>query len=122
MFVLLNPKVKSSVSDDSFQLIEDFQLPRSCKTVILNLNNNSDAIKTNCCEHLVVYDDLLVDYDNLTVTDEKILSMEGDNKNIDEMNAESDDSNEAVWYNSTIFMRGFKDVLVKGKSIWNVDV
>lgn len=119
MFVLLNPKVKSTVPDDSFQLIDDFQLPRSCKTVILNLSNNSDSIKTNCCEHLVVYDDLLADYDNLKVTDDKIVSMEGDNKNMDEMSVESDDIHESVWYNSTVFVRGFKDVLVKGKSIWN---
>lgn len=115
MFVLLNPKVKSPALDDLFQLNEDFRLPRSCKTVILNLKNISDSIKTNCCEHLVVYDDLLADYDNLTVTDGNIPAMELDEKVVNDLA----DINDAVWYDSTVFVRGFKDVLVKGKSIWN---
>lgn len=119
MFVLLNPKVKPTASDDLFQLNEDFRLPRSCKTVILNLQNISDSIKTNCCEHLVVYDDLLADYDNLKVTDDKTVSQEADEEIVNERSKDLTDINEAVWYNLTTFVRGFKDVLVKGKSIWN---
>lgn len=122
MFVLLNPKVRPQVSDDLFQLNEDFRLPRSCKTVVLNLQNISDSIQTNCCDHLVVYDDsdLLADYDNLKVTDDKLASTEADeDKTVDGRNVQSIDINESDWYNSTVFVRGFKDVLVKGKSIWN---
>lgn len=121
MFVLLNPKVKPTQPDEMFQLLEDFRLPRSCKTVILNLKNNSDSIKTNCYENLVVYDDLhlLADYENLTVTDDKVVAIDVDEKTVDERDVDLNDINEAVWYNSGIFVRGFKDVLVKGKSIWN---
>lgn len=122
MFVLLNPTVKPPpVSDDLFQLNEDFRLPRSCKTVVLNLQNISDSIKTNCCDHLVVYDDtdLLADYDNLKVTDDELAP--ADKINAADVRSEhySRDVNESVWYNSTVFVRGFKDVLVRGKSIWN---
>ncbi|KAG4067272.1 hypothetical protein HA402_000263 [Bradysia odoriphaga] len=117
MFVLLKPKVAPSKTDDSFQLTEDFRLPRSCKTVILNLQNTSNSIKANCCEHLVVYDDLLTDYGNLSVTDEKLVPGEDDDEN--EMNDDSTGKGATSWYNSTVFVRGFKDVLVKGKSIWN---
>lgn len=117
MFVLLNPKMKSTDSNDSFQLIEDFRLPRSCKTVVLHLKNVSDdATRTNCCENLVVYDDLLTDYENLKVTDDKFESLSAND--VDET-TDSSDINSTNWYNSTVFVRGFKDVMVKGKSIWN---
>lgn len=119
MFVLLNPKVKPAKTDDSFQLTEDFRLPRSCKTVILNLTNISNSIKSNCCEHLIVYDDLLTDYDNLKVTDDKLVPAEAADDNANDVNNDSSDMSGRDWYNSTIFVRGFKDVLVKGKSIWN---
>ncbi len=119
MFVLLHPKVKPPETDDLFQLSEDFRLPRSCKTVILNLQNTAASIKTNCCEHLVVYDDLLADYDNLKVTDDKIDLVEVDDEKATERNNDLSGINAVAWYNSTVFVRGFKDVLVKGKSIWN---
>lgn len=120
MFVLLNPKVKPAKTDDSFQLTEDFRLPRSCKTVILNLQNKSHSIKSNCCEHLIVYDDLQADYDKLTVTDDELeAETEATDDKVNEMTEDFNEISATDWYNSTIFVRGFKDVLVKGKSIWN---
>ncbi|KAJ6632728.1 hypothetical protein Bhyg_17218 [Pseudolycoriella hygida] len=115
MFVLLNSKVKpSNMCEDRFQLYEDFRLPRSCKTVVLNLRNTSPPTKMNCCEHLVVYDDLL--NDSLNVVDKQMASME---INCDKSDDVTDDITGMGWHGSTVFVRGFKDVLVKGKSIWN---
>lgn len=117
MFVLLNPKAKAlPPDDDSFQLIEDFRLPRSCKTVVLNLQNTTKSTLLNCCEHLIVYDDLLTEYNNLKVTDEIAVFL---NDSDNDRNNGTDDINETIWFNSTVFVRGFKDELVRGKSIWN---
>lgn len=105
------------MTDDLFRLHEGFRLPRSCKTVFLNLMNTAAPTRKNCCQELIVYEDMVADYSNLNVGD-----MMEDDKIINDTNTNGDLINidDAVWYESTVFVRGFKDVLVKGKSIWNV--
>lgn len=116
MFVLLRPKVLP-VTSDSFQLNEGFRLRRNVKIVCLNLMNISAPLRTNCCEHSV-YNDMVAGYQNLNVTDNNNGTVEIDGQIVDDMN-HLNDINKGVWYESTTFVRGFKDVLVRGHSIWN---
>lgn len=116
MFVLLHPKGRPTVCDETFQLSERFQLPRSCNTFVLNLLNCSEGIKANCCQNLVVYDDMCDDYNNLKVADDKIDPMEFNE--MVEINSLNDIS-DATWYQSNKFARGFNKDSGKIKGFWD---
>lgn len=111
VFVLLQPK-STTFTSDNFHYKESFQLPVNCKKIILNLinssNNDNMENNKNCCNDLIVYNE----FENIKISNE--LSSNDIEKNCKEM------ANDDRWYESNIFIRGYKDVLVKGKNIWTV--
>lgn len=101
---------------EHFVKLEDYELPlHSCKTTVFNLRNVSEQEHTNCCQDLIVYKDLSnfdITQSNIGNTTTKVTKPEtGTTENYDNLE-------NRVWYEMNTFVKGFKDVLVKGKSIW----
>lgn len=107
MFVFIKPKCPDTFPSDVKFIRRDFGiLPLStCRTTILNINNPTENLSINCCKNLNVYSD--APHVNLieTITDE--------NKVIDSAHA-----NASIYYECNVSVKGFKDQLIKGKSIW----
>lgn len=110
VFVLLQPK-HANFKSDHFHYKESFYLPDNCKKVILNLINTKENFgnNANCCNDLVVFNE----FDGIKISN--VLS-----PNNLEKNSDKKITNEDRWYESNFFIRGYKDVLIKGKNIWTV--
>lgn len=93
MHVLIkHPAVPSETFGDdltNLKRLGDFKTPVSCHNVIIHLKNSND---------FQIFDD----FQNLTV-------------NVNETKTESESS----WYQSQIVVKGFNDILINNKSIWN---
>lgn len=116
MHVLLRVK-DAKMESDSMEEISCFQLPRSCKTFLIDLNDNKkdqNFITCRCVEQEIrVFDDLdcglEVQCSQMTITDEVIV----------ECPPESLESITAgKWFQLESVVKGFKDVLSNGKKIW----
>lgn len=108
MFVLIHKRDDSSSNvNDLFQK-SNFFIPNKCRKFILNIQNKTDdmgvAITPDCCRYMNVYNGL----NNLNIVVPK------ESSNTDERNA----NEKYAWFESKIVVKGFKDVLVRGKSIW----
>lgn len=119
VYVLLK-STKSSAADfdasEHFHCKDSFYLPNNCKTIILNLVNATEPSKLNkenCCIDLVVFSE----FDNIVISSRRD-SFDG---NCDVAEPPSVLCEKDVWYESSIFLKGYKDVLVKGNSIWTVE-
>lgn len=125
MFMYLCPRSPVAAIDlEHFIRLENYELPlQSCKTTVFNLRNDSEQQHTNCCQDLIVYRDksnldfcdLETDMGNATtkVTKTNTAAIENYTLNIYDILLEH-----RVWYEMNTFVKGFKDVPVKGKSIW----
>lgn len=115
VYVLLKSKSSADFASEHFDCKDSFYLPGNCRSVILNLVNATDTsteTKENCCNELVVFSE----FDNIAITTRRDVV---DGNRSDERTLEL--CNKDVWYESSIFLKGYKDVLVKGKSIWTVE-
>lgn len=103
MFVLLK-KSTGTIDNDFFQAKDYKGVSIKCKTIILNiLPEFNSEIDLNCCKDISIFQDMT----NLNL-----------NKREDEKNQKSDKNVETSWFESKVTVKGFKDVLVKGKRIW----
>lgn len=103
MHVLL--KSKQKISDEHFQQHDTFKLPSMCRVTMLNIVNDSDDNHHNCCQNLLVYDD--VEETTLTI---------GEKSKTATNSIESELSSK--FYECDVLIKGFKNMLVKGQSIW----
>lgn len=77
--------------DEDANLIElrNFKLPRSCRERLIRIRNSSDF-------------KIFEEFQDISLSEKP--------------SAKDDD--DEIWYQSKIFVKGFKDVLVDGQSIW----
>lgn len=155
MFVFLKPKHTSEpiflqTTNEQFKRHDNFKLPQSCRTTILNIENNCNNLSVNCCKDLFVFsDNKQINVDpKLTeqggnIEQNKTDSNGSDDFNVMEVpNAEKTVESTYVkrieckstvnhydttkkenvtitsFYECKISVKGFKDQLIKGKSIW----
>lgn len=115
MFVFLSPRDRRHRCDiEYFSEHNEYALPiRNCRTAIFNLVNETQITpnSSNCCQDMIVFKDL----GNLHISDDdtKATALKTDDS-IDGWHADGD----RVWYELDTFVKGFKDVMVKGKTIW----
>lgn len=112
MYVFLKPKYKPSYDDfatsEHFEWRDRFELPANCRITVLNIENTNQSTDENCCKNLNVFNDALE-------IGERILT---------EVNAapptaiENEMHTINGFYECKISIKGFKDQLIKGKSIW----
>lgn len=109
MFVLLKKKPSGTIDNDlEFFQAKDYDgVTIKCKTVILNIlpefNSETDL---NCCKDISIFQDMT----NLNLNQREVAA--------NEENQKTDKNIETSWFESKVIVKGFKDVLVKGKRIW----
>lgn len=109
MFVLLKKNSTGTTDNvlEFFQAKDYDGVTIKCKTIILNiLPEFNSEIDLNCCKDISIFQDMT----NLN------LNKREDAEN--EKNQKSDKNVETSWFESKVTVKGFKDVLVKGKRIW----
>lgn len=116
MYVMLKSKVH--IGEEYFQQHDSFKLPSTCRTTVLNVENHSDEMALKCCQNLVVYDDMEESTNSADFTIEKT-----EDSNYGEISKNGHvtqvaSSNDLKFYECNIVVKGFKNQLVKGKSIW----
>lgn len=105
MFVLLRKKSTGTTDDLEFFQAKDYDgVTIKCKTVILNiLPEFNSEIDLNCCKDISIFQDMT----NLNLKERE-----------DPVKDQSPEEDEISWFESKVIVKGFKDVLVKGKRIW----
>lgn len=105
MFVLLKKKSTGTTDDLEFFQAKDYDgVTIKCKTVILNiLPEFNSEIDLNCCKDISIFQDMT----NLNLKERE-----------DPVKDQSPEEDEISWFESKVIVKGFKDVLVKGKRIW----
>lgn len=118
VYVLLNPRHSSSHCTEAiFQRHDaDYRLHPDCRTTIFRLRNcnvddHHEEVSNNCCRDLIVFKDMAA------------LHLESSDSNDSLQNTasrtESDKvTSSSVWFESDVFVTGYKDAPIKGKSIW----
>lgn len=156
MFIFIKPKntnepIFVQTTIEQYKRHDNFKLPLSCRTTVLNIENNCNSLSANCCGNLDVFSDSK--QLNIDAMPSKEGSMEeGDND--DQSKTDNDDSamkkevpkeeksvmstyvnrieykstigdntnneNNSItsFYECKVSVKGFKDQLIKGKSIW----
>lgn len=91
---------------------------------MMNIENDSDDSRLNCCQRLAVYDDmvhLINDKLSVSIGDNIGTSNRTDQQNTinihgtDDMSASDTGSK---YYECAVIVKGFKNQLIKGQSIW----
>lgn len=104
---------------------DDFDPHPDCRWTTFRLLNNMSASTVedastkgaiNCCRDLIVFRDLAA----LQVVDGSQSAVETDNANNSGDDDDGFDGNppNRTWYESEVIVTGFKDIHIKGKSIW----
>lgn len=108
MFVFLKPKCADTLLSDAKFIRRDLStLPlSSCRTTVFNIINPTENLAINCCKDLKVYSDAPQADSIEPIT----------HKSID---ADRTHENATTFYECNVSVKGFKDQLIKGKSIWS---
>lgn len=77
-----------------------------CRVTMLNIENETDDTNHNCCQNLLVYDAV------------KKSASTKDNDAKTETNL-SENELFSRFYECDVFIKGLKNQLIKGQSIWN---
>lgn len=112
MFVVLKPKHGWNMIGDQFKSHNGFKLPASCRTTHINIQNDFNIMNLNCCQNLNIFQDT-----NITFNDSAIANLQK-LKTESEIASEKGPSDCDGFYECKIVVKGFKDQLVKGQSIW----
>ncbi|XP_058833331.1 uncharacterized protein LOC131691147 [Topomyia yanbarensis] len=122
MFLLISAKTSESTQDtmkdnelnlDNGQLIEGYTLPSKCHKYVINLAN-ANGTQLHCCKEMEVFRDLTL---NLEIDDACVESLR--EARISESSEKSENYTRAMWYQIGNGFKGYKNVSVKGKSVWN---
>lgn len=134
--------------DNKFQRHDHFKLPSHCRITMLNIKNDLSKISLNCCQKLCIFDDFdeLINI-NSSDTSEKTDQMQHKETEITKCAVQIESESETIkcsatsfssdfqstttqrdpnhpnstissFYECNISVKGFKDRLIKGKSIW----
>lgn len=112
MYVVLKPKIGGKRMGDQFiDRHGNLKLPASCRITHINIQNDLDTINLNCCQNLNIFNDMSTPNHATNLKKSKT-----------ETKIDSEDcpcpSDCASFYECKIVVKGFKDQLVKGQSIW----
>lgn len=114
MFVFLRPK--SGLEHDlSGQFIRhtNLKLASSCRITLFNIQNDAGNSRGNRFDQLDIFNDAndihVSSINNIQSTQQK---SENKTQYLNHLNTEN------VFYECNIILKGFKDKMVKGKSIW----
>lgn len=112
MYVFLKPKYKPSDGDfaisEHFEWRDRFELPANCRITVLNIENIKQTTDDNCCKNLNIFNDA-----------EKIGEKISTEVNAAQLTAiENEMHSINGFYECKISIKGFRDQLIKGKSIW----
>lgn len=111
MYAVLKPKRDWNTIGDQFKSHAGFKLPTSCRVTHINIQTDFNLMDLNCCQNLNIFND--INATNTASTNAKT-----------ETNAEKCQIECNNFYECKIPVKGFKDQLIKGQSIWmnNVSV
>lgn len=112
MYVVLKPKFGWNTMGEQFKSHNSLKLPASCRITHINIQNDFNIINLNCCQNLNIFNDISTLNDS---TAENIKKSKTESKINTEKDCTSDCNN---FYECKIIVKGFKDQLVKGQSIW----
>uniref|UniRef100_A0A1Q3EWG0 Uncharacterized protein n=1 Tax=Culex tarsalis TaxID=7177 RepID=A0A1Q3EWG0_CULTA len=94
----------------SWQRMEEFRLPASCRRHVINLSqSSSEQRRLTCCKEMPIYEE-----DGGVENGQHVMDIEGESE-------EDPEELEFVWYQIGEGLKGYKDAEVKGKLIWNCD-
>lgn len=117
MYVFLKPKYRLSAEafeiDEYFEWRDRFELPASCRITVLNIETTNQPTDDNCCQNLNVFSDEKIGSDIPSegeMTDSKVEPSMGNENEMHTING---------FYECKVSIKGFKDQLIRGKSIWN---
>lgn len=92
---------------ENFQIKEDFDLPHKCPVIHINLVHKTPTLTdNNCCRDIAVFESI----SELNLS-EKV-------ETVEEGVVDKNQTDNVLWKEAKVFIRGFKDVFVKGRSIW----
>lgn len=95
VFVLFHSSCSKAICEHpDFSELRNFRLSRSCRKYFIHFRDSSDF-------------NIFEDFQELSISDKP-------SKDYVEPETDGD-----VWYQSKTFVKGFKDILVNNKSIWN---
>lgn len=108
MFVLLKPRQLDTFSDDDNHFVrrDDFAFSANCRTTVLNIKNNDENLTLNCCRDLDIYSDAVNEVNSSSGTVNK-----------DDATAKS--LNDLTFYECKVYVKGFKEQSIKGRSVWS---
>lgn len=107
MYIFLKPRPGHNFGNDElFESRDQFTLPTNCRAMTLNIENDCSNLDLNCCRNISVFTE------NGTA---RVPSANGDN---DPHETDPSSENESTFYQCKFYVKGFKDQLVKGQSIW----
>lgn len=119
MFVILKPKNGISSIGDQFVGHSHFKFPTSCRTTHINIQNDPMNMTLNCCRSLNIFSD------NESSSHAPIVISDTSGKLEDCNNCELKNgickenlSSIPIFHECNIVVKGFKDQLIKGQSIW----
>lgn len=108
MYLFLKPKYKPNDGaleiDEHFEWRDRFELPANCRITVLNIENVNRTTDDNCCKNLNVFNDATGIGEK--ISNESPLVLDGEMHSI------------TGFYECKVSIKGFKDQLIKGKSIW----
>ncbi|XP_055588684.1 uncharacterized protein LOC129741012 [Uranotaenia lowii] len=107
--------VSSEDVERTWHLVEDYKSPVNCRKYLIQIKNISTANDSLCCKEMKVFSEQI-----------EQLSLEGSAKNnsfpTDDNNQENGDDapkDNLVWYQLDGCLKGYKEYVIKGKTIWN---
>lgn len=109
MYIALKPKFGWNTMGDQFKSHSGLKLPASCRITHINIQNDFNTIDLNCCQNLNIFNDI-----NMSNAVANMKKSKTESK-INNAECSSDCNN---FYECKIIVKGFKDQLVKGQSIW----
>lgn len=112
MYVVLKPKFGSNTMGDQFKSHDNLKLPASCRITHINIQNDLHVIDLNCCRNLNIFNDIN------TPNGKTIENIKKSTKTETKINLKDCPSDCNNFYECKIIVKGFKDQLIKGQSIW----
>lgn len=119
MYLILKPKCNEIPFADGFKNYSSIKFPASCRTTRINILNDSVNVASNCCRGLSIFNDNDIS-NNVPVKSEVHENIENSTTNgcNDGTEEESRSSAHDSFYECNVVVKGFRDHLIKGQSIW----
>lgn len=100
------------LNDAEFELRTDISFPSNCRTSVLNIANHdeTDSVSLKCCKNFDVYSDLMA------------ATQQSEENDISANSTETAAlaANTTSYFECKVSVKGMKDQLVKGVSIWSI--